>query len=429
MNVRGHHVPFPVLVVSATLAASLFGDSMLYAVMPSRPSDWGLSVGLVGVLLSANRLVRLLSNTFAAHLFERLGGRLPFAAAMVLAVATTLTYGWATAFWLLLLARLAWGVSWSVLRLGAYWTVLDEATDANRGFLMGIYTAVARTGSVVGVVAGGILADSIGHDWTLTIFAAATALGGLAWYLSTRSQPIRSHAQSASRGNARGGLRLVLRDRRLLMVGLGGLTGMLVFSGLLTASLGFYLRQRYGDEVAVLGTVIGVASFTGIALGARFTIDFFVGPFAGHLSDRRGRMSVTLTAFALGSAGLLLLATTPPLGLVILAVALAFLSSTALVVLLDARAGDLAPPARRTAVMSAYATFLDVGAALGPLVGLSVGTLGALRGAYVGGAVLLLVVAIGYRVLMTGATQRRVEELAPEPAAVPGIRDGRAGLG
>ncbi len=73
-------------------------------------------------------------------------------------------------------------------------------------------------------------------------------------------QPIRSHAQSASRGNARGGLRLVLRDRRLLMVGLGGLTGMLVFSGLLTASLGFYLRQRYGDEVAVLGTVIGVAS-------------------------------------------------------------------------------------------------------------------------------------------------------------------------
>ena len=129
MRIVGHSVPLPVLVVSGALAASLFGDSMLYAVMPSRPSDWGLSVGLVGVLLSANRLVRLLTNTLAAHLFDRWGSRVPFALAMVFAVITTATYGWATAFWVLLLARLVWGMSWSVLRLGAYWTVLDEATD------------------------------------------------------------------------------------------------------------------------------------------------------------------------------------------------------------------------------------------------------------------------------------------------------------
>ena len=57
MCLFGNPVPFSLLVVCDAVAASLFGDSMLYAVMPSRPEDWGLSIGLVGILLSANRLV------------------------------------------------------------------------------------------------------------------------------------------------------------------------------------------------------------------------------------------------------------------------------------------------------------------------------------------------------------------------------------
>lgn len=48
-------------------------------------------------------------------------------------------------------------------------------------------------------------------------------------------------------------------------------------------------------------------------------------------------------------------------------------------------------------MLSIYATFLDLGAALGPLVGLSVGTLGALRWAFVAGAVLLVLIALVYR--------------------------------
>lgn len=409
-------------MVSGALAASLFGDSMLYAVMPSRPSDWGLSVGLVGVLLSANRLVRLLSNALAAQLFDRWGSRIPFALAMILAVITTATYGWATTFWVLLLARLVWGISWSVLRLGAYWTVLDEATDENRGFLFGVYSAVARTGSIVGVVAGGILTDAIGHDWTLTIFAVATGVGGVAWFITSRTHRRQTRLRDDAKRRGRGGWGVVLRDRRLLTVGMSGLVGMLVFSGLVTASLGFYLSERYGEDVAILGTAIGVASFTGIVLGARFTIDLFLAPLAGHVSDRLGRMSVTLAAFGVGGAGLFLLAASPSLGLVILAIFLAFIASTALTVMLDARAGDLAPPARRSAVMTTYATFLDLGAALGPLMGLSVGTLAGLRWAFVGGAIAILVMAVVYRLVMAGVVARPSEEvlIAPPPSSGPG---------
>ena len=421
MRLFGNPVPLPVLVVCGAGAASLFGDSMLYAVMPSRPEDWGLSIGLVGILLSANRLVRLISNSVAAQLFAWFGPRPSIAAAMVLAVITTATYGWATAFWVLLLARLAWGMCWSILRLGAWWTVLDEATDANRGFLMGIYSSVSRSGSMVGVVAGGLLTDAIGHQWTLTIFAATTGVGGLAWFVTSRTHRTHSPEEliaadgggagtSAHDGQGQSALRVMLGNPQLLIVGLGGLAGMLVFSGLLTASLGFYLDERFGDEIGIAGITIGVASFTGIALGLRFGVDLLLAPAAGRLSDTLGRTPVILTAFALGAGGLLLLAASPPIGVVVLAVMLAFIASTALIVLLHSRAGDLAPVARRAAVMSVYATFLDLGSALGPLVGLSVGTLGALRWALLGGALLLLTMAVLYR-RVTRETPRLV---APE---------------
>ena len=120
-------VPLPVIAVALAVAATLLGDSMLYAVMPSQPEAWALSVPAVGILLSANRLVRLLTNSVAAVAFERFGSRAPFTFALALSVVVTLTYGWATAFVVLLIARLAWGTCWSLLRLGGFWAVARAA--------------------------------------------------------------------------------------------------------------------------------------------------------------------------------------------------------------------------------------------------------------------------------------------------------------
>ena len=391
-------VPLPVIAAALAVAATLLGDSMLYAVMPSQPEAWALSVPAVGVLLSANRLVRLLTNSLAAVAFERLGSRAPFTFALVLSVVVTLAYGWATAFVVLLVARLAWGTCWSLLRLGGFWAVLDEATDDNRGLLMGAYFAIVRMGSVGGALVGATLTDAIGHRSTLTIFAVTMAATGALWWVTSRGQRQAQTATPDGGTQTRAGLVEVLSDRRLLVTGSGGLIAGLVFSGLVTASLGFFLSELFDEKIAFLGMTLGVTTATGWLLGGQWSLGLPLAPLLGHLSDRFGRVRVTSGGFALGAVGLLLLATASSFPMLLLGVFVAFVAATALTVGLSATAGDLAPPERRSAVMSSYATFLDLGSALGPLIGLSFASLATLRGLYGAAAIVLLLAAVLFRV-------------------------------
>ena len=402
-------VPLPVIAVALAVGSTLLGDSMLYAVMPSQPEAWALSVPAVGILLSANRLVRLVTNSVVAVIFERFGQRIPFVAALVLSVVVTLVYGWTTAFVVLLLARMGWGLCWSALRLGGFWTVLSEATDNNRGLLMGSYQAIVRMGSVGGVLAGAALTDIFDHRLTLTLFAALMAATAIAWILSGRGAT--SGRQLTQRRAGSGDLRAVLGDRRLLATCCGILITGLVFSGLVTASLGFYLSAHFGQQMVILGAVLGVTTATGLLLGSQWLP---LSPLLGHLSDRLGRIPLISGGFAAGAAGLFALAYAQSVWPILVAVLAAFVASTALTVTLHSTAGDLAPPERRNAVVSTYATFLDLGSALGPLIALSFASLTALRGLYVGAAVLLLAAALLFWLTFRHARSPGAAEAAGE---------------
>ena len=390
-------VPLPVIAVALAVASTLLGDSMLYAVMPSQPEAWALSLPAVGILLSANRLVRLVTNSVAAVIFERFGQRGPFIAALLLSVVVTLCYGWSTAFAVLLAARMGWGFCWSNLRLGGFWTVLTEAGEHNRGLLMGTFSAIVRMGSVGGVLLGAVLTDLFGHRLTLTVFAAVMAATAVGWMLTSRRPALAD--DQALRRSERADLRAVIADRRLLVTCGAILVTGLVFSGLVTASLGFYLSAHFGQQIAVLGVALGVTTATGILLGSQWLP---LSPLFGYLSDRFGRVLVISVGFATGAAWLFVLAVTDSIWLILAAVLSAFVASTALTVTLSATAGDLAPPERRNAVLSAYATFLDLGSALGPLIGLSFASLAALQGLYGGAAVLLLVAALSFWLVFRG---------------------------
>jgi hypothetical protein len=105
VSVRPHPT---VVAISAATAFSLLGDQMLYAVLPAYFEQLGLTAIEVGILLSANRWIRLLTNQVAHASSPRLPPRLLLACAFSLGAVTTLGYAATASFTVLVSARLAW---------------------------------------------------------------------------------------------------------------------------------------------------------------------------------------------------------------------------------------------------------------------------------------------------------------------------------
>lgn len=406
------------------MAAAILGDSLLYAVLPVVWGDLGLTVGLVGVLLSANRFVRLLSNPVAGWVVERAGVRGPFVVAVFVSALTTALYASGLGFAVLFIARCAWGVCWSFLRLGGYLAALDAANDGNRGYYLGFFNGVVRFGSFVAVLTGGLLTDVFGFEATVLLFAVLSLLGGFAVLRERPPPAVRNKAVVHPTGKR--GDEPVARERaevdraaraRLRVVYATVFLHGFAISGLATATLGLWLLRSYGEETTVFAVTVGVATLTGVLLSSRFLGDFLWGPVAGHLADHYGRVRVTLLAGTIQVAALVALALRFGLLWTSASAVILFLAATALQVSLDATAGGLAPPANRSRTMSWYATWLDLGAATGPLVGYLVGVGVGLDWMYVLAAGLLLAAGLVYvRVFLFGTRRRLVQPAASERA-------------
>lgn len=369
-------------------AATLLGDSLLYAVLPTVYGALGLELWMVGVLLSANRFVRLLTNPLAGRVVERVGAGRPFVAALLLGAATTLAYALG-GFFVLLAARLLWGLCWSFLRLGGYIAALDAADETQRGYYLGFCSGAARLGTLVAVLLGGLLTDGLGFTWTTLAFGVATLLGGAALIgvrlpgaEAARSDPADSPAHVRDGATVR-----ALHAAAFL----NGAAGTVV----VVATLGLLLKERFGAELAVAGLVLGVASYNGILLGARFALDLVWAPFAGHLTDRVGRAPVVVVTSIAAAAALAGLAQQGDLLWTSSLAVCAFIAGTALRAALDALAGDLAPPASRARALSHYANWADLGAATGPFLAYQLVGLVGLEGVYLASAAALLGIAAG----------------------------------
>jgi MFS transporter, DHA1 family, multidrug resistance protein len=410
-----------VVVVSVATGAAILGDSLLYAVLPVIWADLGLQAGMVGLILSANRFVRILTNPVAGWVVGRIGIRLPFVVAVFVAAATTLAYGLGLGIAVFLVARALWGACWSVLRLGGYLAALEDGGEGRRGYYLGFFSGVTRAGSLIAVATGGLLTDLISFEATVFLFAGVGVVAGL---LTLREHP---HARTEPRPAAAQGARgdpaphvpqPRVKDRWGLAIGslfsVAFLHGMAI-SGLVTATLGFWLVTLYGERVDLVWLTAGVATVTGLLLGARFLFDAVWGPVSGHLSDRWGRLRFTLGAGFVQFVALLLLGQAWGLLWTVVAALILFVAATSVQVSLDATAGDLALQGNRSRVMSWYATSHDLGAATGPLVGYFVGI-------GIGLGVMYPLTAAVFGVVGAGFTFVQLRYVRHAPARVPAAR-------
>ena len=123
-------------------AISLVGDGGIYVVLPVVFAERGLSPVQVGVILSANRWARLVTNAPAAHVLGVHPSRTVFAGALFAGGVSSLLYGASTSFPVLVAARCLWGGCWSVIRLTGMLAVTDcvDVTHPRRRARLHVYT-------------------------------------------------------------------------------------------------------------------------------------------------------------------------------------------------------------------------------------------------------------------------------------------------
>lgn len=320
----------------------------------------------VGIILSVNRLARLPLNPAIGWLYGKIRIKDGILVAAILATVTTLSYAFIKGFAFWLIARCLWGLSWTFLRLGAYFTIIEVSTAGNRGHYMGTYNGLYRLGSLAGMLAGGILVDLFSLKVTAVLFGALTflAIPYAYWIVpnvKSKNQP-NEFASLAPLANANAFWALF--------------TGMLVavvYPGILTATLSYITKIQYSTTLLVFGISVGAASLTGIMQASRWAWEPYLAPWIGKRSDdasggNRKRQSILGVTMILAALLFALIPVHMPVELWLVLIIGVLLSATALTTVSDAIACDVAVCSSQKLFMTTYSFVNDLGSALGPLI-------------------------------------------------------------
>jgi len=383
--------PFRVLLpISIGTGLSLIGDAALYAVLPTHVEDAGITVAAVGIILSANRFIRLVLNGPAGMAYDRFPRRPLFMASLLLGACSTAIYALGGGFWPLLIGRLLWGLSWAGIWVGGNAMIVDISDSRNRGRWVGLYNICFFLGTSSGSVLGGLLTDRLGYNAALGTGAGLTFAGAvLVWVLLPETSRLRrkriltdppgaasTHQMMQCRGH--------LGSAFLLM-------GVNRFSvaGTLMPTFGLFLLEYVGDSFQISGIRLGVASATGLGLGFTYLISMISAPAMGWISDRcRSRWQAVAWGVLPGAAGFVLLAMAHP-ATILAALLLTSFAAGSNQGLAIAIVGDLCAEGVRGRTMGLLFTVGDLASAVAPLLAYALAPVIGLRYIYVGVAALL----------------------------------------
>ncbi|HEX5489232.1 MAG TPA: MFS transporter [Rhodanobacteraceae bacterium] len=348
------------------------GGGVVFPILPTLGLRMGLSALMIGVILAANRIVRIGMNPVTGVLVDRFGGRGVIAAGLFIEGVGTLGYiaalHFATPAAWFLAGRLVWGAGSSLLFVGAVAAVLAASSGANRGRLVARARSAISLGVPGGLVLGGLVTDFFSADaaflaaLVLSVGSGVAALAGI-----PRLRPAGSPANTTHL--SLDGLLQVLRQHRL--AGIWFYAALVSFSvqGLLLATL-VLLVDRRGISIAGFGAEGSAGLLLAILMLAYAGTSLSIG----RRLDALGRRTRLLgAAVALLVAGYLLLAFTPTLALILVALVVIGVGTGAIVIPLLTLIGDLVAPGLRGRATAIYQVASDCGGTAGPIVGLILG--------------------------------------------------------
>jgi MFS family permease len=367
-----NHPVKQVRLLAIVTAICLMGDSMLYIALPIFWEEVGLrSLWDVGLLLAINRLVRLPLSPFVGWLYTRMNIRFGLLLSITLATMTTLSYGLLTGFAWWIVMRSLWGVAWTFLRIGSYLMILELSDDTNRGNYYGMYTGIYRLGSLCGVLFGGICADLFGLRPVAIILGLLTLVSyPIVIFRTPNATPVQQSTNS-EKTSFTGTMKFIRERKDLFYLIVTGLLVAMMCEGMFTSTLSFLIETHYASLV-VFGIAVGASSAAGFLQAMRWAWGPWMSPWFGKQfdlsSNRRRVLWVSLIVVGM------MFAVIPfplPIYVWILVVIGIMMMSTLLATLMDALVTEQASTTSKVLVITMYTLALDIGSAIGPIIGFS----------------------------------------------------------
>jgi len=349
-------------VAAGVLLAGVAGG-MIFPILPIVGERAGLPLWYIGLILAANRAVRVVVNPFVGRLSDRIGSRQTLIGGLCVQVVVMWLYllgvttGHPGVFFML--GRLLHGFGSSAVFVSGQALAISGSGDAH-GRAAGTVRASMMTGIPAGIVLGGVMAELWGPvaPFATAIGAMVAASAVAAWLVPD----VRT--RSGVRPGVRESLR-ALSDRRLAAVGALNFVASFGAMGMVLTTLALLVHARGVSLFAM-----GEKGTSGTLMGVMTVASALVMPRMGHFGDKRrahaavARVGVGLTVAALVWVGLAGSLASMTAGLLLLGVADGALGPSLL-----ALVGEWVTPEGRGQAVGLLQVCGDVGGTLGPLVG------------------------------------------------------------
>lgn len=248
---------------AAVLGACLPTDTVLYLVLPMYAAEFGVTLPEVGILLAANRLVRIVGYGTVNRLYAAHGDRPACTIAAVATAICALGYTVLSGFWALLPLRLVWGLTFAALNLSTQ--AMATAEMKGSSLRSGRSRAVIATGPVLALPLAALLADRVGPRPIFFLLAAAA----FASLFFARSLPAAPHLAPTR----------VRRWRLPNSLDVWSFLEGFTLDGLFVIGLSYLGRELMPGSAVVAA---------GLLLAGRYLCEILLGPLGGRMADRYG---------------------------------------------------------------------------------------------------------------------------------------------
>lgn len=254
----------------------MMGMSIISPVLPAYALGFGVSLGLVGLLISAFAVARVLLDIPAGIFASKISIKRLMLIGLVVVSLSSFAAGLAVNYPMLLAARIFEGAGSAIYTTTSITAVSRLAPEGSRGAHLSFYISMFLVGTSFGPAIGGLVSDSFGLGSPFLVYGlCATISVFMVHYWIEDVRPLRNHSQKVSL--ARLG-RLLLRGD-LLAINLATIAIFVTRQGVLNTLVPLYSKYNIGLGEGALGTILTLSAVCN--LGTMLV--------AGRMTDVHGR--------------------------------------------------------------------------------------------------------------------------------------------